>query len=63
MKFDEKDLPTEVGDGDMKPMLEHNHEHFKIFKDYSQEMAHLLETQLKKGLGEFNMESFVDELT
>lgn len=42
---------------------EEKHEHFKIFQNYSQEMAHLLESQLKKAFRDqnFDFSQFVEE--
>lgn len=42
---------------------EDKHEHFKIFQNYSQEMAHLLESQLKKAFRDehFDFNQFVEE--
>lgn len=42
---------------------EERHEHFKIFQTYSQDMAHLLETHLKKVFRDDNFEFnlFVEE--
>jgi hypothetical protein len=39
------------------------HEHFKIFQSYSQEMAQLLESQLKKTFRDehFNFNKFVED--